>query len=56
MTHLDEEQLTLAYYGEVDAECMRHLEECGECRLRHERIKAALDNFPDFPVPERNDA
>ena len=56
MNHLDEEQLTLAYYGEVDAECMRHLEQCGECRLRHERIKTALDNFPDFPVPERSDA
>ena len=56
MNHLDEEQLTLAYYSEVDAECMRHLEECSECRLRHERIKTALDNFPDFPVLERNDA
>jgi hypothetical protein len=54
MTHLDEEQLTLAYYGEVDAQCVRHLEECEECRLRHERIKTALDNFPDFPVPERS--
>jgi hypothetical protein len=56
MTHLDEEQLTLAYYGEADAESVRHLDECAECKLRHERIKTALDNFPDLPVPERSDA
>jgi hypothetical protein len=55
MTHLDEEQLTLAYYGEVNAESMRHLEECAECRLRHGRIKAALDRFPEYPAPERSD-
>lgn len=55
MTHLDEEQLTLAYYGEVDAESMRHLDECEECRLRHGRIKAALDRFPEYPAPERSD-
>ncbi len=56
MTHLDEEQLTLAYYGEANAESVRHLDECAECKLRHERIKIALDNFPDLPVPERSDA
>ena len=55
MTHLDEEQLTLAYYGDVDAAAMRHLDECAECQARHERIKAALDSFPDYPAPERSD-
>jgi hypothetical protein len=56
MTHLDEEQLTLAYYGDADAASMRHLSACPECQARHERIKTALDNFPDFPAPERGDS
>jgi hypothetical protein len=56
MTHLNEEQLTLAYYAEVDSECLRHLDHCAECKLQFERIKASLDSFPEYPVPERSDS
>ncbi len=56
MTHLNEEQLTLAYYGEVDTEFSRHLDHCPECKLQFERIKASLDSFPEYPVPERSDS
>jgi hypothetical protein len=56
MTHLNEEQLTLAYYGEVDSEFLRHLDRCAECKLQFERIKASLDSFPEYPVPERSDS
>lgn len=56
MTHLDQEQLTLAYYGEVDAESVRHLDRCPECKLQFNRIKASLDSFPEYPAPERADS
>lgn len=56
MSHLDEEQLTLAYYGEVDAEFLRHLDHCPACKARFDRIKASLDSFPEYPAPERGDA
>jgi len=56
MTHLNEEQLTLAYYGEVAAESLRHVDHCAECKLQFERIKASLDSFPEYPVPERSDS
>jgi hypothetical protein len=56
MTHLDEEQLTLAYYGEVDTESLRHLDRCPECKLQFDRIKASLDSFPEYPAPERTDS
>jgi len=56
MTHLNEEQLTLAYYGEVDSESLRHLDHCAECKLQFERIKASLDSFPEYPAPERSDS
>jgi hypothetical protein len=56
MTHLNQEQLTLAYYGEVDSESMRHLDRCPECKTQFDRIKASLDNFPEYPAPERTDS
>jgi hypothetical protein len=56
MIHLDEEQLTLAYYGEVDAESLRHLDHCPACKMQFDRIKASLDSFPDYPAPERIDS
>ena len=56
MIHLDEEQLTLAYYGEVDAEALGHLDHCPACKMQFDRIKASLDSFPDYPAPERTDS
>jgi hypothetical protein len=56
MIHLDEEQLTLAYYGEVDAESLLHLDHCPACKMQFDRIKASLDRFPEYPAPERTDS
>lgn len=56
MNHLSEEQLTLAYYGDLDAELRRHLEQCVECKAALESMKGLLDSLPEYPVPERGDS
>lgn len=53
MTHLTEEQLAQAYYGE-DPDGRRHMESCPECAVRFERVKIFLDSLPAIPVPERS--
>ncbi|HEY1756249.1 MAG TPA: hypothetical protein VGG72_12685 [Bryobacteraceae bacterium] len=50
MTHLSDEDLTLLYCGEADAET--HLEECGECRGRYDSLRRVLEAV-ELPVPER---
>ena len=54
MTHLTEEQITLAYYGELDPELRRHLDQCPDCRANMERLRDLLDALRDYPVPERD--
>jgi hypothetical protein len=56
MNHLDEEQLTLACYGEIDAPSTRHLDGCAECKAHFQGIKNSLDTLPEYPVFERGDA
>jgi hypothetical protein len=55
MTHLNEEQLILLYYGEegdtLTAE--RHLEDCGECRSLYTSLQRVLNVVDSMPVPER---
>jgi hypothetical protein len=53
MSHLTEEQLTLACYGDTSETERQHLKACAECRTAFERIQAALNDLPDHPVPER---
>ncbi len=53
MTHLAEEQLTSAYYGNTDAETRAHLDGCTKCRSNFERLKEMLDAIREYPVPER---
>src|SRR2546423_911573 len=53
MTHFTEEQLTLAYYDELDPELRRHLDHCPECRSNFTRLKELLDAIREYPVPER---
>jgi hypothetical protein len=53
MTHLTEEQLTLAYYGDIDPELLHHLDECTECRSQLNRLEDLLDAIRDYPVPQR---
>jgi hypothetical protein len=56
MKHLNEEQLTMAYYGDLDEELRRHLEQCADCQAAFEKTKGVLDSLPDYPVPERGDS
>jgi hypothetical protein len=53
MTHLSEEEITLAYYDEADPALRAHLDDCPECRAAFDRLKRLLDGLRDFPVPER---
>jgi hypothetical protein len=55
MSHLNEEQLILFYYGEegdtLTAE--QHLEECGECRALFGSLQRVLNVVDSLPLPER---
>jgi hypothetical protein len=53
MIHLTEEQLTLAYYGDLDPELSQHISNCSVCRLDFDRLKDLLDSIREYPVPER---
>jgi len=57
--HLNEEDLVLHYYGELDgtgsARVQEHLGTCTECRTAHTRLKrvmAAVDAMPDPALPD----
>lgn len=50
-THLDDEQLMDAYYGEFDASS--HLSACSECRGKFDRLTEVLDSFKQYPTPQR---
>ena len=54
MDHLDEEQLTLHYYGDSDdqAAVTSHLAACADCRAQYARIQAFLGAMPASAVPE----
>jgi len=49
--HLNDEQLTDAYYG--DFEAADHLTACDACRARYDRLREILDSFNEYPVPGR---
>lgn len=54
MTHLNDDDLVLHYYGELDAgtagEAAAHLAACGECRQRLTRLQRVMSAV-DVPVP-----
>ena len=54
MNHLTEEQLTLAYYGDLDPELGHHIKSCSACRSNFDRLKDLLDAIREYPVPERS--
>jgi hypothetical protein len=49
-THLNDEQLMDAYYGEFNAS--GHLTLCDECRGRFDRLRDVLDSLRELPIPE----
>lgn len=55
MTHVTEEVLIEAYYGNMDDVSRQHLQECEECRAELERLSGVLDSVRDYPVPERDE-
>jgi hypothetical protein len=54
MNHLTEEQLTLAYYNDLDPELSEHVKACAVCRSNFDRLKDLLDSIREYPVPERS--
>lgn len=57
--HLNEEDLVLHYYGELDAagraQTEGHLEACADCRasfVRLQRVMAAVDTMPEPVLPD----
>ena len=57
--HLNEEDLVLHYYGELDgtaaARTEQHLGTCGDCRRAHarlQRVMAAVDAMPEPALPD----
>jgi hypothetical protein len=55
MSHLDEERLVAACYGDGDPEDMAHLRDCAECAAAAARLRALLDAVDAGPVPERGE-
>lgn len=58
MNHLNEDDLVLHFYGELDADASReadtHLGACATCRaasVRLQRVLAAVDTLPDPALP-----
>jgi hypothetical protein len=56
MNHLNDEELTQAYYRDEEPERRRHLHECAECQAAFQRLKTLLDELPAETVPERGPA
>ncbi|HTP89134.1 MAG TPA: hypothetical protein VMJ34_19415 [Bryobacteraceae bacterium] len=56
MKHLSEEEITLAYYNELDPAVRAHLDECDQCRAAFEELRRVLDGVRDIPVPERGES
>ena len=56
MKHLSEEEITLAYYDELDPGVRAHLDGCPECHAAFVQLKQMLDGVRDIPVPERSES
>lgn len=52
MKHLDESQLTAAYFGDEGPSEGAHLDACADCRREYGRLAAVLDAMREVPVPE----
>jgi len=55
MNHLTEEQLVLAYYGDIDRDVREHLDNCQQCQAAFAREQRLLNGLPEQAIPERNE-
>jgi hypothetical protein len=57
MNHLNEEQLVLYHYGEVQGrnDAAEHLEVCESCRGNYQALQRVLAAVDTMPVPERTE-
>ena len=57
MQHLNEEQLVMHHYHDVDgaAAVEQHLASCHECRAQFNTLRRVLALVDEMPVPERGD-
>lgn len=53
MKHLDQDQLTLLYFGEAGGEAKRHAADCPVCQAEYAALANFLDAMHAVPVPER---
>ena len=55
MTHVNEEQLVLYYYGEnAEASAVEaHLGECAVCRSEYQNLQLVLNTVDSAPAPDR---
>lgn len=56
MTHLPENELLDAYYGDLPEAGREHLGQCPVCRDALAQLAELLDGVREAPVPERNDS
>ncbi len=56
MNHLNDEQMTLYYYGEAapSAGIEEHLATCESCRHTYQDLQRALNSVDSYPIPERD--
>jgi hypothetical protein len=52
MNHLSPQQLTDAYYGEVDPAMREHLQQCSQCAGDYRLLEEVLRTVRHMPVPE----
>jgi hypothetical protein len=55
MNHLSEEQLVLAFYGDIDRDVREHLDNCQQCQSAFAREQRLLNDLPEQAIPERNE-
>ncbi|MBV9304694.1 MAG: hypothetical protein JOZ45_01055 [Acidobacteriaceae bacterium] len=52
MNHLSPQQLTDAYYGEIDPAMSEHLKQCSQCAGEYRLLEELLRTVRNMPVPE----
>ena len=56
MSHLTEEEITMAYYDELAPDLRRHIDECEVCRSSFVRLQDLLNGIREYGMPRRADS